>query len=965
MELVPDKMRVIAIQAFLLVTFLGLPALHNFAAAEPTCTDCKQLQLERARILIEKAHLLVQVGTATKVTPQQQSAIDIYDLDLKIVDRKLAECAACKDGKSNDQGAEPGTKPTVSGSPGSGRPNISSYAETLRAEIQVQLSGDACEACRSEKKALAAAVKKYKKMKERLDKLRDKPEAEKKLLKAAIRRLNRETGRLFMRTTALRQVLYKCVVEHCINSDTFLAGTMSASLNSYFIRPSSVGVPMFALFVKPRCPEAECVDIAKEINNWILETYPKYKHLPTKLENSLFAVAYGSPEAYQAMTPEEKIAAHDRFTVLESAKWRDRFDDFLKALKAKKKLLEECEKKYCKLEEDAPAGQKDAAPESCFEQKEAMMGSAQDQVVVGSGSDVPDREPRGTSDTTKPADCDKPEEDKAPEEGVEIKPVPSKPLSTGGIYDSENLLFEVCRDVVFDPGFEEELWSLDAQWKPAGGLEQCWQPPLGGITDEIELFQFPIDGQIGWVPQYWSGRGEMRQQLLADFPAPNDPYYDLRDNLADGLEDMWGLKRIGLFDALANTSSKNNQVEGEEVIVAVIDSGLDAEHPDLQGMVWMNPHEVANNQKDDDDNGLIDDTVGWNFLDNNNDTRDTSGHGTLVAGIFAARSNNGIGIAGINPWARIMPIKVTNYHGMGSSADVAAAVSYATRMGASVINISLGGTAFSAAELAAIEYAQKQDVLVVVAAGNDSIDAAGFWPAALENVITVAALARGDKRSAYSNWGAPIDIAAPGSNILSLRARETDAMMFADKEYTLGSHVVGKERFLYQATGTSFAAPFVAGAASLVRSLQPELTAEQVRRKLLQSAIDIETLGVDSLTGYGLLNVRAALDNTADFFIEAAIAGARPNQESGELKVQFIGTADANQFKSATLELGEGEAPKRWRRLGGTLKRSVVNNVLAEISASELRSSPRWTVRLRVTHKDGSERSARFALSLQ
>ncbi|MCP4250337.1 MAG: S8 family serine peptidase, partial [bacterium] len=186
------------------------------------------------------------------------------------------------------------------------------------------------------------------------------------------------------------------------------------------------------------------------------------------------------------------------------------------------------------------------------------------------------------------------------------------------------------------------------------------------------------------------------------------------------------------------------------VIVAVIDTGLDLTHPDLDpASLWRNPREVAN-RVDDDDNGFVDDLVGWNFVDDDNLPWDHSGHGTHITGIIAAATDNGVGIAGIAPMARIMALKVGNFAGNASSAAIAAAIHYGVDHGARIINLSLGGKVVSKAERDAIAYAVNHQVLVVVAAGNQASAVDGYGYGALPGVLTVAAAGPDSERATFS-----------------------------------------------------------------------------------------------------------------------------------------------------------------------------------------------------------------------
>jgi subtilisin family serine protease len=336
-----------------------------------------------------------------------------------------------------------------------------------------------------------------------------------------------------------------------------------------------------------------------------------------------------------------------------------------------------------------------------------------------------------------------------------------------------------------------------------------------------------------------------------------------------------------------------------------------------------------------------------------------------VAGLIAATTDNEIGIAGINPHARILVLKARNSFGNTRVSYVSRAILYAADNGADVINLSLGGEGLSRTAQAAIDYANDKGVLIVVAAGNSGVNTDEFGPAGAENVLTVAATGPDDQRAKFSNWGKAIKVAAPGVDVLSLRARRTDMLLgIPGVEYEPRESFVGKDRRYYRAGGTSFAAPFVTGVASLLLSMNPELTAEQIERMILHSADDIDAEGVDQFTGYGLLNARAALAADPMFFVEAKIDSVGVTQKDGKQVAQVKGVASANKFKVAWLELGAGEAPKKWKKVGTKLKESVSDGLLGEIGVQEFSGSKVWILRIRVKHKNGEERENRFKLTL-
>lgn len=446
---------------------------------------------------------------------------------------------------------------------------------------------------------------------------------------------------------------------------------------------------------------------------------------------------------------------------------------------------------------------------------------------------------------------------------------------------------------------------------------------------------------------------------------PSDPYFHARGSWGQNFDDQWGLKRIG-FESI-NRGNKDAlwPRKAKPVIVAVVDSGIDFGHPDLYGTSWVNLSEIPNNGKDDDGNSLVDDFYGWNFVEDNNNVRDLNGHGTFVAGIIAAATDNSFGIAGVNPWARIMPVKVTDFSGNGNSIDLAKGISYAAQMGARVINVSVGGDNLTEIEQAAIDFAISQGALVVVAAGNGPVNIKDFSPAGLKGVITVAATDRSDSRLGTSNWGEEVDIAAPGADILSLRAIQTDMLLFEDEKYRPGSNIVGKNRFYYYTSGTSFSAAYVTGVASLLFAKNPELTPEQVKQIILHSARDIEVPGWDQLTGYGLVDASAALEASPGFFIESRITSAKAVEEGNKVSLQLIGTAVSDQLKRTWIEIGKGDNPAEWKVVVSGINRSVKEGILGTIPSEEFKGSDEWTIRLITEHRNGKKREARFRLKQQ
>lgn len=303
---------------------------------------------------------------------------------------------------------------------------------------------------------------------------------------------------------------------------------------------------------------------------------------------------------------------------------------------------------------------------------------------------------------------------------------------------------------------------------------------------------------------------------------PDDPLF----------AEQWGLARIS-----APAAWDVNQ-GSPAVSIAVIDTGVALSHPELVGKLWQNPGEIGGNGLDDDGNGKVDDVYGWDWVNGDNGPEDDIGHGTHVAGIIAAATDNGEGIAGVCPDCRIMALKVLDASGSGSYSDIASGIYYAADKGARVINLSLGGYADSQLLRDAVAYAAEVAV-VVAAAGNDN-QQEPFYPAAYdEYVIAVAATDNTDVKTDFSNYGTWVDISAPGVSILS---------------------TMGTDNYVAW-SGSSMAAPFVSGVAGLIRSQNPGWSAGAVRGQLLHTAepIDGFNTGYEGKLGSGRLNASRSL----------------------------------------------------------------------------------------------------------
>jgi thermitase len=351
---------------------------------------------------------------------------------------------------------------------------------------------------------------------------------------------------------------------------------------------------------------------------------------------------------------------------------------------------------------------------------------------------------------------------------------------------------------------------------PVRGLELVDPQPgvsVGAAVAELER----MDGVVYAEPDH----------VVRQTAVPNDPL----------LSYEWDMTAIRAPEAWDVTTGS------AQVPVAVVDTGIDATHPDLASNVWTNPGESGGGREtnglDDDGNGRIDDVHGWDFVDHDAQPQDGNGHGTHVSGTIAARGNDASGVAGLNWSSAIMPLRVLGDDGSGYVSDAITAYAYAARNGARVVNASLGGPSFSRAEHDAI--AAAPSTLFVVAAGNDGADndTTPEYPCDydLANVVCVAASDHDDTLASFSNYGpANVDLAAPGVDIAST--------------WPGGRYVL--------LDGTSMATPHVAGAAALLLAHDGTLDVAGLRAALLGSVHPVAALAGRVATG-GRLDVAAAL----------------------------------------------------------------------------------------------------------
>ena len=332
----------------------------------------------------------------------------------------------------------------------------------------------------------------------------------------------------------------------------------------------------------------------------------------------------------------------------------------------------------------------------------------------------------------------------------------------------------------------------------------------------------------------------LRRDPAVEAAEPNFIYYLSAGMPNDPLApQQWHLRAVKAMEAWSHAAG------GREVVVAVMDTGVQLFHEDLRGRIWTNPKEIPDNGLDDDGNGFVDDIHGWNFVQGHNNptaelvplpqegclpdeaSRGYEDHGTHVAGIIGATTGNGRGIAGLAPNVKIMSLKIMGGPcGIGRLVDVVLALDYAIANGAHIVNMSIGGPNRSAIMQKLLEAAGRKGILVVAAAGNAASDndVVPEFPSGypLPNIISVAATGVDDELADFSNFGPrSVHLAAPGVDILSSVPEGEDGR--------------GPDSGYKAHTGTSMAVPVVVGAAALIKSQHPDMTGAQIRERLLET----------------------------------------------------------------------------------------------------------------------------------
>ncbi len=377
------------------------------------------------------------------------------------------------------------------------------------------------------------------------------------------------------------------------------------------------------------------------------------------------------------------------------------------------------------------------------------------------------------------------------------------------------------------------------------------------VNLELKKFQKLKDIEFVELDYLVTGGGNSNQNSALS--VPNDTFFNKQWGLVnDGT--MTGIGSVAVNADVDMDLAWNIQTGDPNMIIAVSDTGLKMNHPDIASRIWVNTDEIPDNGIDDDSNGYIDDVNGWDWANSDNNPTDDQGHGTNCTGIIGAIANNNNLFSGVNWNSKIMPLKVLAASNNGSYSDMANSIFYAVDNGAKIVSMSIGGTTASSVIANSIDYANLNNVMLFFCMMNTN-NSVSYYPARyslnFSNVVAVGSTNPDDTRTAPffwsatsgSNYGSHINVVAPGNYIYGL------------------NHTNNTNSTTYWG-GTSQATPLVAGIASLLFAQNPSLTPLQVRTILQNTAVDeigvsSEDLpGFDHYMGYGRVNAHAALQAT-------------------------------------------------------------------------------------------------------
>ncbi|MEY4533718.1 MAG: hypothetical protein RLZZ246_36 [Planctomycetota bacterium] len=485
---------------------------------------------------------------------------------------------------------------------------------------------------------------------------------------------------------------------------------------------------------------------------------------------------------------------------------------------------------------------------------------------------------------------------------AQVDPAPLSPVKQ---------LLEQGADIKFDPF--SVLVRFDLAADPAaieraialvdGRVAQVYDVVPGLVHLEIGV---PVDRALAALNQLKCVRYAEPDWVCKASSVPNDPNFG----------SLWGMRNTGQTvnsdPGVAGADSRahlawDTFTGSSTLVVAIIDDGTSRTHPDLAANIWSNPGEISGDGIDNEGNGYVDDTWGYDFYQRDNDPSGT-GHGTHTAGTVGAVGNNGVGVAGVMWSCKLMALRFLGPNG-GVTSDAILSVQYANGKRVRVSNNSWGGGGFSQALYDAINAGKAANHIFVAASGNSGInsDSSPAYPGAynLDNIINVAATDNNDGRASFSNYGATsVDIGAPGVNILS---------------------TYGTNGYSYL-NGTSMACPHVAGAVALVTAANPTLTYAQVRSRILSTARPVASLSGRCVTG-GVVDIAAAIaggggggTNTAPTVVISSPTSG--GSFAAGTAISFTGTATDTQDGSLTASMTWSSSLQGTIGTGGSFTRT-------------------------------------------
>ncbi|MBI5402171.1 MAG: S8 family serine peptidase [Ignavibacteriae bacterium] len=491
-------------------------------------------------------------------------------------------------------------------------------------------------------------------------------------------------------------------------------------------------------------------------------------------------------------------------------------------------------------------------------------------------------------------------------------------FKTGNSKAGNTSLAKLCRD--FNVAntkqvFEKLLNTVKKEELEYFGLDRIFIAEIGEQNREQALRLFMNNEFVEYIQ-------ENNKYSLNVF-TPNDPLYS----------GQYYLNKIYAQNVWDITQGDST------VIIGVIDSGLDFLHPDLKGSYKINYGEIPGNGIDDDNNGYVDDYLGWNFSGNNNNPADDNifSHGTAVTGVLTAGFNNGIGMASIAPACKVLVMKTFDAQGFGYDNDVASAVLYAVSRGVKVINMSFGDYVYSSLLRDVIRFAYSKNIVLVSSAGNDNSDVL-HYPSAFDEVISVGASDINDNKASFSAYGETVDLFAPGYQILSASRLGKGSSEF-NNDYAY-------------INGTSFSAPLVSGISALLLSKNKNLTNEEIRGILVSTTDYFPGQGSwNHLHSSGRLNALNAVNN---FNSPSVVRIFHPYQDLSDTlnTLPVVISAASPLFQSYSVYYAIGENPVSFIPVVSNNTNQVLNDTACILNLTSLPDTS-LTLRLAINSNTG------------